>query len=1030
LTYRRLSNCLLPLVIILGAVAIPTPARAQGAEQPMKQEYFFQQAADEDLLITINAFEAEFESRVSGVNGETLLRSGIDGSRIVPLFQYIFASGSNRQIGIEVTSSLHTARTEFGIELTRLKPWDSRSSSVSKAFRLLSFGTEIDTASSQANWTVKIDSLASAASLFEQYGMREMRLWANCLAAHMVFYHLHDDSLAYSMTRDILAELKGSRLQKIELATLHLQGVALTGLRRSGNLNITAGAPDPVQAVLARTAELAKDMGYDYEQARALYASGLEYAEQASYGQALDQYQLALQIADAIGSTEMAKSIRDSVVQVHTLRGDAPATSEVLQEIESQLVEEGSGDELALNLLAQARLLSGNYRYHRALEVLAGALGVENNSAIRRQINFELAKNLYETGHLDEALTYFRLADIDPESGRRIRGRPVVDIGEGLGIMANIYRYKGEFPLMQASREAQGQYQPAADRYFYEKALDALAGTGADRQQAGTWFQRSAEAARKSGNADLAQLANLLYCLQAGNAENSCVKAGLDTAYERLLAAGIPRLGVEAMYARARLLAREGRRSEALGVMDRLADEIHMLRLSLPGVLGAWYWERHEAVFDTWLGMLIGQEEGQAGSDGSASLLALSKMRMIEGYVHPAPGSEDATAPLRALLAQRAHPDTAQAALALGEKINTGLDALRAEFRRNFGFLSETGLRQYLRGLAHDESVLTYHLGPQTAQVWVGGSGGVQRKVLANPAQLYEKLQAARQQLPFAGLAAFDKRMDELGRILAGPVKDQLADTVYHIPAGPLLGFPVDALRLGGHYLAEQHGFVNLLAFPQNNSPSGSLLSGSLQTVFLAGNPQDYAGDYATRLETSPEIGRVADLFVGPGLEIVQGVALLPDEFQGDAYRRANLVHLSMPGLVNLKYPEDSGLELSESEYEPGRVILMAPEIRAQQLDARLVFLSSTRATEDPRTGFSSQPGLVADFLSAGAASVIVNYWAGDAGSDLRFITDFYHALKESGNVAASLRTARLAYLGNGRENGIYDWAGYQLYVR
>lgn len=1033
LTFRRFWTCLLPLLFVPAALAIPALSRAQGAEQPMKQEYFVQQSADEDLLITVNAFEAELESRVSGANGELLLLSGISGSRIVPLFQYIYAPSKNRQIGIEVIANLHTGRTEFGIELTRLKAWDSRSSSVSKAYRLLSFGTEIDAADSQANWTVKIDSLANAGRLFEQYGMREMRLWANYLAAHMVLFHLHDNSIVYSMTQDILSELKGSRLQKIELATLQLQAVALIGLRKSGMLNTSAGNPDPVQDVLRRAAELAQAMGYDFEQARALYASGLEYAEQSSYTQALDQYQLAVKLADAIGSVEMAKSIRDSIVQVHTLRGDAPATSEVLQEIESQLVEEGGGDELALNLLAQARLLSGAYHFQRALEVLSGALSYQNNSAIRRQINFELAKNLYETGHLDEALMYFRLADINPESKRRIRGRPVVDIGEGLGIMANIYRYKGEFQLMQSSRDGQGNYQHAADRYFYAQGLDAAARAGGKGQQAASYFLRSFEAAGASGHADLRHLANLQYCLQSGSTDGPCAQTSLDAAYEWLLASGVPRLAAEAMSARARLLARNGRRSEALAVMERLVDEIHMLRQSLPGVLGAWYWERHEAVFDAWLGMLVGDTVEQGSADGSAALLALSKMRLIEGYAQSSSAAKaggDASDPLRALLAERTHADTKQAALALSEKIRAGLDTLRVAHRRNFEFLSDAGLKQYLRGLGHDESVLTFHLGPDMAQVWVGNSDGVVRKSLANPAQLYRKLLAARQDLPFVGLDAFDARMDELGRLLAEPVSNLLTDTVYCITAGPLLGFPLDALRLDGHYLVERHAFVHLLDFPQNDTPSKSLQSGPLQQVFLAGNPQDYAGDYATRLETSPGISAVADLFVGPGLQIIQGVALLPDEFKGSFYAQADLVHLAMPGLVNLKYPEDSGLELSESEYEPGRVILMAPDIRAQKLDARLVFLASTRTTEKPRTNFSSKPGLVADFLAAGAGSVIVNNWAGDSGSDSRFITGFYRALEDTGNIAGALRRARLAYLKNSRDNGIYDWAGYQLYIR
>jgi CHAT domain-containing protein len=137
-----------------------------------------------------------------------------------------------------------------------------------------------------------------------------------------------------------------------------------------------------------------------------------------------------------------------------------------------------------------------------------------------------------------------------------------------------------------------------------------------------------------------------------------------------------------------------------------------------------------------------------------------------------------------------------------------------------------------------------------------------------------------------------------------------------------------------------------------------------------------------------------------------------------------------MPGLVNFKYPESSGLELSESEYEPGRVILMAPDIRAQATGARLVFLSATRTTEDPRTGYASQPGLVADFLTAGAASVIVNFWAGDGGADTHFVTDYYRHLKETENIADALRKTKLEHMKSRRENGIYDWAGYQLYIR
>jgi predicted DNA-binding ribbon-helix-helix protein len=48
----------------------------------------------------------------------------------------------------------------------------------------------------------------------------------------------------------------------------------------------------------------------------------------------------------------------------------------------------------------------------------------------------------------------------------------------------------------------------------------------------------------------------------------------------------------------------------------------------------------------------------------------------------------------------------------------------------------------------------------------------------------------------------------------------------------------------------------------------------------------------------------------------------------------------------------------------------------------------------------------------------------------LQFVADFYRALEKSKNIASSLQVARLTYLRSGRENGVYDWAGYQVYVR
>ena len=88
------------MVICVAGLAVPVVSSAQPVAPTMTQEYFIQQGDDEDLLITISAFEAEFESKISGPSSEILLQSGIPDSRIVPVFQYIYAPKSRRQLDI------------------------------------------------------------------------------------------------------------------------------------------------------------------------------------------------------------------------------------------------------------------------------------------------------------------------------------------------------------------------------------------------------------------------------------------------------------------------------------------------------------------------------------------------------------------------------------------------------------------------------------------------------------------------------------------------------------------------------------------------------------------------------------------------------------------------------------------------------------------------------------------------------------------------------------------------------------------
>ena len=102
-------------------------------------------------------------------------------------------------------------------------------------------------------------------------------------------------------------------------------------------------------------------------------------------------------------------------------------------------------------------------------------------------------------------------------------------------------------------------------------------------------------------------------------------------------------------------------------------------------------------------------------------------------------------------LAQRASSAPGQVTSALNDNINRGMAEIRVGFEKEFDFLTASGLQKYLAGLTKDEVVLTYHISPKTAQVWVAHKGRVERRSIAAPGAVYKDLQALRQVVAQSG---------------------------------------------------------------------------------------------------------------------------------------------------------------------------------------------------------------------------------------------------------------------------------------
>lgn len=513
---------------------------------------------------------------------------------------------------------------------------------------------------------------------------------------------------------------------------------------------------------------------------------------------------------------------------------------------------------------------------------------------------------------------------------------------------------------------------------------------------------------------EIGQPADALKYLQAAGISTTDAASYFksDTQSPQLDASGLRRQA-ESSYQKARSLAQSGKRNEALEELDQLQDQILFLRQSLPGILGSWYWQRSEQILDDYLALSIAN--GSVAND-TATLLALSKSRFAsKAPLWPAGANE-----LRNLLAQGGANDVSAKA---------GLARLRALFAANFQFLSSAGIQSYLRKLSADEVVLTYHLSPSGAYVWVAGSQRIAMRRLSSPAQIISTLEAGLTQLASADTSQFEVLMSAIGDALVLPVQQELTRTIYVVSSGLLLSLPFDSLRLKQRYLVENHSVVNVLSFPAG-VPASQLQRPQLDTVFLAGDPQDFQAEYATKWQPSEPIKTVKDIFVGPGLNIIQGAALLPDEFQSEAFRQSNLIHLSMPGRINLGHPDQSWLQLSEPLRDMGRLLLRPGSLRTASIQANLVYMADTRTEGLPLSAVGQQLGLVSDLLDSGAESVVASLWPSATGAVDAFIQDFYAELEATGNVATALTNSKRMAIKNPDRVATRTWQFQQLYIR
>ena len=1021
---RYLCVMLRTLFIILLVIVSSGAWSAQTGEISATHpaEYMIYQYPGVSLLVKINAPEMEFDSEIYGPEGALINSSGIPAARIGPLYQFIEATDQARQLMIKISPGRKADRSRISLELIQIPPGDRRSAAFAQAYRLFSAGTELVHSNDTTTWAMKSYTLHNAARAFANQGWEEMRLWSEFYAAHIVLHKLNDVTLAMELAQEIQRAAVTAGFNMIELAALILEGNALMSAAASASGKRAFARFEQAHGVWDHVVLLADELGLQSEQARALFNDGLAWEKQGRLDEAVGQFQRALEVSLTTDDSDLVNEIRGTAALAYETQGSTSGAIEMLEDIGSDLASD-AGQELTDTLYEKGRILNSNYRYLEASAELEQALRLQRSNPGLKPwgpTGLALAWSYYSMGDFDQAASL--VLESIPRSPRNSNVNALIRAYDSL---ARISRDQEQYRQMAQYRKQQGgliQSDLLRAGFLFESGMDAWSRNGPGSRTAKDLLTQSRKLALANGLSLAGQRAELYLCLLSieQNGQGACTAAGVKQAHDALRRSGIPRLALDADFIKAKILRREGKGRDALAIMEGLMGEILFFRQTLPGLLGAWYWQNKVAIFQEYMAITL------RTANGRRVLLALDHINVVEGEDLAARDGQDEA--LRALLARREAASGTKAA-DLAAQVNGDLGQLREAFDPAIRPLDARSLDQLLADLDRDESLINYHFSKSAAWVVVGKHKGVELKKLGSAEPFADRLEQLREWLD-QDTAAVIAELDAMGQRLLKPVSGLLTKKLFLLPAGPLNGFPFDALRLDGQFLAEKHNVINLMNLAALAHRRPVLDQDYRERVFLAGNPRAGQELFSYDVRASVEITAMTDIFVGPGLHIVQGVALKKDEFQDERFTGASLIHLATPGALDLAFPDRSELLMSRTSHESVVDNLSPGDIRHLDFEAGLVVLSRTAVTAASRSGFDNRLGFVSEFLEAGVRNVIVSLWSGGDSETAVFMREFYRDLESTRDGAEALSRNRMRQMETSNEANFRSWAGFQLFIR
>ena len=575
-------------------------------------------------------------------------------------------------------------------------------------------------------WQPKVAALLQSAESFKSNGLVEDSLWAKFYAAYFSYYPLYQSLEAIRLSNEVYEEATRLGFDRVALAAK--QNLAYTLIERD-----EADTPEEsirkhndAQIAFDEAIQLARELEMDFQVAWNINGKGIGYFYQDRYEDALEHYDIALELAIALEDYSFISQVvqnRALVLDRLARQDEALAT---LVRIAEGFDDETDPNRVMDNLSERGRILKDLNFYPDSIRVLNEALEIADStesSNAKGRLLINLGHAYREMGFPDRAVSYYQEAK--PNLDESNNGRQLLEFHR---YYADSGRSTQNYELMKEHRNQQSDLATSKRNQLllhYDLALDELANTGSPTK-AQEHFQEALKLAGERNDLLLVSQIHLAVCNAAIAAQlepDACPLDELKAHYDYLVDSAAPRFSMGARSNWAEILIANDREDEAELVLRELLHEMTFFRQNLPGVLGAWYWEERKSALDSL--MMSTLTRGISDGDVSDSLLLLDQIRNLElNQVAITQHAQLDTDHLRRIISRRNKTRDSDEI----ESLEREYDQLRlsaGNAPRTSQQVSNEGRQDVLENIPEGASLVAYFFGPTQLYAWTATREGL-----------------------------------------------------------------------------------------------------------------------------------------------------------------------------------------------------------------------------------------------------------------------------------------------------------------